>query len=79
MAIIEEVPDSPEPSPVRSPEVEVVPEAGIAPASAPAPPSPPPETSDPRELARVLHTLSARLALPEDLLPSFLSEENGEL
>jgi len=70
MGIIEEIPDSPERSPTPPPPVVVAPKE--------ASPSPPP-ISDSTELAHVLRSLSSKLALPEDLLPSFLNEDKREL
>jgi hypothetical protein len=71
MAIIEEVPESPERYPSPPPPANNISfEVGPAPLLT---------TLNSAELAQVLRNLSATLALPEDLLPSFLSEEKREL
>lgn len=66
MAIIEEVSDD---------EAPVV----VLPLPSPSPPPPPPAedatATTPAELAHALRALAARLALPDDLLPSYLNED----
>ncbi|RSH84684.1 uncharacterized protein EHS24_006208 [Apiotrichum porosum] len=73
MAIIEEVADAGgrSPSPPSSPSAEYL----LVPAPAPPPAFQP--VSSPDELAQVLGALSAKLALPGDLLPAYL-EGNAE-
>lgn len=66
MGIIEEIQDA------SAPQV-------VAPSKAAPTSAPPSSASNPAELTLVLRSLSSKLALPEDLLPSFMNEDKREL
>lgn len=76
MAIIEEVPDEPSPPRQDEPMIEDVTEPTSGTSTLLVHPV---TASSAPELAATLKALSARLALPDDLLPSYLNEPRREL